>query len=91
MFGIGTPELILIVVLLALILGPRNLPKAARKAGKSRSRRGSPVRGPMRTPVCMSRPSFRVSSTALAMLRLTSTVPERSFPWRVFSRQPTGA
>jgi Sec-independent protein translocase protein TatA len=34
MFGIGTPELILIVVLLALILGPRNLPKAARKAGE---------------------------------------------------------
>jgi Sec-independent protein translocase protein TatA len=34
MFGIGTPELILIVVLLALILGPRNLPRAARKAGE---------------------------------------------------------
>jgi Sec-independent protein translocase protein TatA len=34
MFGIGTPELILIVVLLALILGPRNLPKAARKMGE---------------------------------------------------------
>jgi len=34
MFGIGTPELILIVLLLALILGPRNLPKVARKAGE---------------------------------------------------------
>jgi Sec-independent protein translocase protein TatA len=34
MFGIGTPELVLIVVLLALILGPRNLPRAARKAGQ---------------------------------------------------------
>ena len=34
MFGIGTPELVLIVVLLALILGPRNLPRAARKAGE---------------------------------------------------------
>jgi Sec-independent protein translocase protein TatA len=34
MYGIGTPELILIVVLLALILGPRNLPRAARKAGQ---------------------------------------------------------
>jgi Sec-independent protein translocase protein TatA len=34
MYGIGTPELILIVVLLALILGPRNLPRAARKAGE---------------------------------------------------------
>ena len=34
MFGIGTTELVLIVVLLALILGPRNLPKAARKAGE---------------------------------------------------------
>jgi Sec-independent protein translocase protein TatA len=34
MFGIGTPELILIAVLLALILGPRNLPRAARKAGE---------------------------------------------------------
>ena len=34
MFGIGTPEMILIAVLLALILGPRNLPRAARKAGE---------------------------------------------------------
>ena len=34
MFGIGTPELVLIIVLLALILGPRNLPRAARKAGE---------------------------------------------------------
>jgi len=34
MFGIGTTELIVIVVLLALILGPRNLPRAARKAGE---------------------------------------------------------
>lgn len=34
MFGIGTTELVLIVVVLALILGPRNLPKAARKAGE---------------------------------------------------------
>ena len=34
MFGIGTPELILIAVLIALILGPRNLPRAARKAGE---------------------------------------------------------
>jgi Sec-independent protein translocase protein TatA len=34
MFGIGTPELILIVLLIALVLGPRNLPKAARKAGE---------------------------------------------------------
>ena len=34
MFGIGTPELVLIVVVLALILGPRNLPRAARKAGE---------------------------------------------------------
>jgi Sec-independent protein translocase protein TatA len=34
MFGIGTPELIVIVVLLALILGPRNLPRVARKAGE---------------------------------------------------------
>ena len=34
MFGIGTPGLVLIVVLLALILGPRNLPRAARKAGE---------------------------------------------------------
>jgi hypothetical protein len=24
-------------------------------------------------------------------LRLTSTVPDRSHPWSVFSRQPTGA
>jgi Sec-independent protein translocase protein TatA len=36
MFGIGTPELVLIIVLLALILGPRNLPGAARKAGKAK-------------------------------------------------------
>ncbi len=34
MFGIGTPELVLIIVFLALILGPRNLPRAARKAGE---------------------------------------------------------
>jgi len=34
MFGIGTPELVLIVVILALLLGPRNLPRAARKAGE---------------------------------------------------------
>jgi Sec-independent protein translocase protein TatA len=34
MFGIGTTELIVLVVLLALILGPRNLPRAARKAGE---------------------------------------------------------
>jgi len=36
MFGIGTPELVLIIVLLALILGPRNLPRAARKAGEAK-------------------------------------------------------
>ena len=34
MFGLGTLELVLIAVLLALILGPRNLPRAARKAGE---------------------------------------------------------
>jgi len=36
-------------------------------------------------------PPVSASSTALRRLRLLSTVPERSLPTMVFSRQPTGA
>ena len=63
---------------------------------------GSPVSGPSRRifealPVmmsitgCMSLPPVSASSTAFRRLMLLSTVPERSFPCMVFSRQPTGA
>ncbi len=35
MFGIGTSELILILVLALLIIGPRELPKIGREVGKA--------------------------------------------------------
>lgn len=35
MFGIGTSELILILVLALLIIGPRELPKIGREIGKA--------------------------------------------------------
>lgn len=35
MFGIGSTEILLIVVVALLVLGPKNLPKAARTLGKA--------------------------------------------------------
>jgi len=79
MFGIGTPELVLIIVLLALILGPRNLPRAARKAGELKREldrvRGSltsaldlrgmldPTRDPPSPPPRTERPSSEESDS----------------------------
>ena len=34
MFGIGTPELILIIVLALLIIGPKDLPRVGRELGR---------------------------------------------------------